>query len=189
MYSKILNPETNRLVNVNGKIGRKIINNYMSIVSGGEFSPLVKKQLKESQKIRNRTLYIPDIDLYFGGDGGMMEGWIESEAEDTHKLISELRVTGDNLSDDSEDYYGRYTNTFALQLLNDAMKEIKPSIEQNRRYAILKSAKVNLTKFPCPGEDYCYKLTIDLNKQPDYYTNLTAEELMKIPTTSDFELV
>ena len=32
-FNKILNPETNRLVNVNGKIGKKIINNYVKYLN------------------------------------------------------------------------------------------------------------------------------------------------------------
>ena len=35
MYSKIINPETNRKVSINSKLGRKILTNYLSILKGG----------------------------------------------------------------------------------------------------------------------------------------------------------
>ena len=35
MYSKIINPETGRKVDANGKLGRKILNNYLNILKGG----------------------------------------------------------------------------------------------------------------------------------------------------------
>ena len=35
MYSKIINPETNRKVSINSKLGRKILTNYWSILKGG----------------------------------------------------------------------------------------------------------------------------------------------------------
>jgi len=36
MYSKIINPETNRKVSINSKLGRKILTTYLSILKGGE---------------------------------------------------------------------------------------------------------------------------------------------------------
>ena len=38
MYTKIINPETNRSVNINGKLGQKIINKYLRIIYGGASS-------------------------------------------------------------------------------------------------------------------------------------------------------
>ena len=35
MYSKIINPETNRKVSINSKLGKKILTNYLSILKGG----------------------------------------------------------------------------------------------------------------------------------------------------------
>ena len=35
MYSKIINPETNRKISINSKLGRKILTNYLSILKGG----------------------------------------------------------------------------------------------------------------------------------------------------------
>ena len=35
MYSKIINPETGRKVAINGKLGKTILRNYMSVLSGG----------------------------------------------------------------------------------------------------------------------------------------------------------
>ena len=35
MYSKIINPKTNKLVNVNSKIGKGILNKYITILDGG----------------------------------------------------------------------------------------------------------------------------------------------------------
>ena len=35
MYNKILNTETGRMVSVNGRIGRRIIGNYVRFLSGG----------------------------------------------------------------------------------------------------------------------------------------------------------
>ena len=35
MYTKIINPETNRKVSINSKLGRKILTNYLSILKGG----------------------------------------------------------------------------------------------------------------------------------------------------------
>ena len=35
MFSRIVNPKTNRKVNVNSKVGKEILNNYISIQSGG----------------------------------------------------------------------------------------------------------------------------------------------------------
>ena len=42
MYSKIVNPVTKRKVNINGKLGKKILANYVSILNGGA-SPSSKK--------------------------------------------------------------------------------------------------------------------------------------------------
>ena len=35
MYSKIVNPETNRLVNINGQMGQQILRNYLNVLRGG----------------------------------------------------------------------------------------------------------------------------------------------------------
>ena len=35
MYSKIINPKTGREVNINGKIGKEILRNYLNVLSGG----------------------------------------------------------------------------------------------------------------------------------------------------------
>ena len=35
MYSKIINPETNKKVDITGKLGRKILANYLSILKVG----------------------------------------------------------------------------------------------------------------------------------------------------------
>jgi len=36
MYSKIINPETGRAVNVNGRIGRQVLKKYINAMNGGE---------------------------------------------------------------------------------------------------------------------------------------------------------
>lgn len=36
MYSKITNPKTGRKVNINGRVGRKILNQYINVLQGGE---------------------------------------------------------------------------------------------------------------------------------------------------------
>ena len=36
MYSKITNPRTGRKVNINGRVGRKILNQYINALQGGE---------------------------------------------------------------------------------------------------------------------------------------------------------
>ena len=43
MYDKIVNPETGRKVNINGKIGKKIINNYLTNYIGGSVGFIVDK--------------------------------------------------------------------------------------------------------------------------------------------------
>ena len=35
MWNKIVNPETGRKVNVNGKIGKKVLKNYLNNINGG----------------------------------------------------------------------------------------------------------------------------------------------------------
>ena len=49
MYRKIVNPETGRKVNINGKIGKKIVNNYLTNYIGGSVGFIVDKSaLRES---------------------------------------------------------------------------------------------------------------------------------------------
>jgi hypothetical protein len=49
MYKTIVNPETGRTVNINGKIGKKIINNYLMNYIGGSVGFIVNKaELREA---------------------------------------------------------------------------------------------------------------------------------------------
>ena len=43
MYTTIINPETGRKVNITGKIGRKIINNYLMNYIGGSVGFIIDK--------------------------------------------------------------------------------------------------------------------------------------------------
>ena len=54
MYSKIINPKTGRKVNVNGRLGKSIIRNYIVFVNGGE---LGKKTKEVVIKADNRRQY------------------------------------------------------------------------------------------------------------------------------------
>ena len=36
MYKKIVNPETGRKVNINNKLGKKILSNYINLLRGGK---------------------------------------------------------------------------------------------------------------------------------------------------------
>ena len=35
LYNKIVNPETGRLVNINGRLGRRVLKTYLTILTGG----------------------------------------------------------------------------------------------------------------------------------------------------------
>lgn len=49
MYNTIVNPETGRKVNINGKIGKKIINNYVMNCIGGSVGFIINKpELREA---------------------------------------------------------------------------------------------------------------------------------------------
>ena len=52
MYSKIINPKTGRKVNVNGKLGKSIIRNYLVFLNGGEFGKKTKEALRRSDNNR-----------------------------------------------------------------------------------------------------------------------------------------
>ena len=52
MYSKIINPKTGRKVNVNGKLGKSIIRNYLVFLNGGEFGEKTKEALRRSDNNR-----------------------------------------------------------------------------------------------------------------------------------------
>jgi len=54
MYSKIINPKTGRKVNVNGRLGKSIIRNYIVFVNGGELGKKTKEALR---KAGNRQQY------------------------------------------------------------------------------------------------------------------------------------
>tara|TARA_B110000208_G_C11743521_1_gene420821 strand:- start:835 stop:1134 length:300 start_codon:yes stop_codon:yes gene_type:complete len=54
MYSKIINPKTGRKVNVNGRLGKSIIRNYIVFVNGGELGGKTKEALR---KAGNRQQY------------------------------------------------------------------------------------------------------------------------------------
>ena len=41
MYTNIFNPKTNRWVNINGKLGKKIFNNYLNLLVGGHNGPCI----------------------------------------------------------------------------------------------------------------------------------------------------
>ena len=48
MYNKIVNPKTGRKVNINGKIGREILRNYILFSNGGA-APIYKKKCRSKK--------------------------------------------------------------------------------------------------------------------------------------------
>ena len=56
MYKKIVNPETGRKVNINGIIGKKIVNNYLNNFIGGSVGFIVDKSaLRVRPRMRARS--------------------------------------------------------------------------------------------------------------------------------------
>lgn len=56
MYSKIVNPETNRLVNINGQMGQQILRNYLNVLRGGmNRGPRRRHTFSNSAEQRDRT--------------------------------------------------------------------------------------------------------------------------------------
>jgi hypothetical protein len=57
LYSYIVNPETGRSVSLNGKIGQKVIKNYLdSLQLGGSFGASLKRGLKSAKASAGRNL-------------------------------------------------------------------------------------------------------------------------------------
>ena len=46
MYDKIMNPKTGRKVNINGKLGRQILRNYLDVLQGGARNQLPNFAIK-----------------------------------------------------------------------------------------------------------------------------------------------
>ena len=51
MWNKIVNPKTGRKVNINGKIGKKVIKNYINNQSAGGKWKMIKG-LKDDSRLR-----------------------------------------------------------------------------------------------------------------------------------------
>jgi len=49
-YEKIINPKTGKLVNVNGKLGKKIINQYLLVLKGGRGKVIPRVSTQKSQR-------------------------------------------------------------------------------------------------------------------------------------------
>ena len=54
MYSQIVNPATERYVNINSSLGQQIINNYLNILSGGRKTKAIRKQ-RARQHVRKNS--------------------------------------------------------------------------------------------------------------------------------------
>ena len=52
MYSKIVNPKTGRKVNVNGRLGKSIIKNYIVFLNGGGLGEKTKEAVRRSDNKR-----------------------------------------------------------------------------------------------------------------------------------------
>ena len=61
MYSKIINPETGRAVNVNGRLGKHILSNYINTLNGG--SPPTQPSLSSLGLAKRVTLTDAEKDL------------------------------------------------------------------------------------------------------------------------------
>ena len=60
MYSKIINPETNRYVSINSKLGQNIIKNYISIIGGDPEKMLDTEYWCDD--CRRRTVWRHDVE-------------------------------------------------------------------------------------------------------------------------------
>ena len=58
MYRKILNPESGRMVSVNGKIGRKVLNNYINMLGGAQAQSMLSPgdPIESFEQLVNKVL-------------------------------------------------------------------------------------------------------------------------------------
>jgi len=61
MYSQIINPKTGRKVNVNGRLGRRIIRNYLVFLNGGA-GPKALEAAKASAQRKNSDRKLRELE-------------------------------------------------------------------------------------------------------------------------------
>ena len=169
MYSRIINPETNRRVNINGKLGRKILQKYISTIQTGGFSDIVQKQvdLSRAHKSKHKIISREFSNLI---KEGMEIGW--GEVWTHKKIIQELKrwrgssveKTGGYAKDPrgykNEDAIGSYSHGQGLLELNNALDKL--DIPLPRKWFILENAQFSVIRVRVRRSARMNELLIDL---------------------------
>jgi len=114
MYSKIINPKTGRAVNVNGRIGKQILKNYIDVMNGGEgkFWKILDLNTNASQEIGiNRLTSIGrEKRLYRMSENQLLEKrikWINDGTGHTNGLKMLDNIWIDRFAENNT-YYKQY---------------------------------------------------------------------------------
>uniref|UniRef100_A0A6C0EJY1 Uncharacterized protein n=1 Tax=viral metagenome TaxID=1070528 RepID=A0A6C0EJY1_9ZZZZ len=133
MYSKIVNPVTNKYVNINGKLGQQIIKNYVKLIGGANPSSLEKKRIKnrkkkarqrvnkavtlakelEAKKLLKLSSMLKDPDRY-NIESNTYGNWFITDAQSSLSYFVRISFV-----EDSEDIEYIYFSGLSLNIFND----------------------------------------------------------------------
>jgi hypothetical protein len=108
MYRKIINPKTNKLVNVNSKIGKGILNKYMIRLMRGGASPS------------------PPYDT---GLPAHLRDWLHSTDDDTESEIEVFDGRGAQMTEQHEEVLGKFAKLEGMVVkLSSAVRRVEGTL-------------------------------------------------------------